>query len=96
MQQNSDLLFKIHSDLRLLTQQIESAFPRDDNDEVDYMGHRQYHKDKNAENKDYKASRATIITNLITWAVIGGLTLVATVLGEAYVIPVFKSLMSSH
>ena len=96
MPQDSDLLIQIHSDLKLLTQKIESAFPRDDNDEIDYAGHRQYHKERNTEAEDYKKSKNAIVRNVMTWALIGLLTIVASTIGEAYIVPAVKILFVHH
>ncbi len=94
MSQDSELLIQIHSDLKLLTQKIESAFPKDDNDEIDYLGHRQYHQKQINDTRQYSENKAAIFRNVITWAIIGVLTVVASSIGQSHITPFIKSLFA--
>lgn len=95
MAQDSELLIQIHSELKLLIQKVESAFPKDENDEVDYQGHRQFHKTQNDAAKQYKDSKAAIIRNIITWASIGLLTVITSSIAESHILPVLLSVLKA-
>lgn len=78
---NEQLLRDIHSELKTLTQKVESAFIKDETGEPDYFGHRLYHKRKQDSEVSTAASNVKVRSNIITWVAIG----LATILGNAVV-----------
>lgn len=82
--QHSELLHEIHRELKTLTQKVESAFVKDDDGEVDYSGHKQYHKKQNESEAEYSKHRARVLREVVTWIVIGILSVVGTSLVKQY------------
>jgi hypothetical protein len=78
---NEQLLRDIHSELKTLTQKVESAFIKDETGEPDYFGHRLYHKRKQDSEAHTAESNIKVRSNIITWIAIG----LATILGNAVV-----------
>lgn len=55
---------------------IRSAFLKNDDGDPDYAGHRHYHKVKVEEAKEVKTKKDKITSDLLTWAIIGLITLI--------------------
>lgn len=79
-----ELLRDIHRQLKDLTEKVESAFLKDEYGEVDYVGHRIQHRKQADSEKEYKASRNAIIKNIISWLIIGVLTIIGTSITQLY------------
>lgn len=73
-----------------LYKDIQSAFPRDDDNNVDYHGHRLYHKKaierEELDKKRYEKLRSSILA----WAAIGLASILTSALVSAYVVPVLQ------
>ena len=82
--QHSELLHEIHGELKTLTQKVESAFLKDEDGSVDYFGHKAYHKRQNEADAEYSKHRAKLISEVVTWVVIGVLSVVGTSLVKQY------------
>lgn len=93
MPQDTELLIQIHSDLKLLTQKVESAFPRDANDEVDYTGHKMYHQELITAEEDARLSKKHLTNHVASWVVVGLLTVLSTTIWEMWVGPFIKNLV---
>lgn len=96
MSQDPDLLIQIHGELKSLTQKIESAFPTDEYNNVDYLGHRLFHKKQNDNAKEYSKTKSAVIKGIIIWATIGLVTIVANTIGEVYITPLLLAIKAAH
>jgi hypothetical protein len=90
-QEIKDTLVEVRAELKQINQKLESAFPKDDNDEIDYQGHRQYHKTETDNAQRYKDSKAAIIRNVLTWASIGLVTILTSSLADGKLISLLLS-----
>lgn len=80
-------LVRLEDSVEELKKSLESAFPKDEDGNVDYSGHRAFHRrEKDAEKRSID-SLADFKKNIITWAVIGLITLVVSALGRNYLDP---------
>ena len=77
-----DLLHEIANDLRLLEAKVESAFPKNEDNEIDYQGHKAYHKTQNTKDEEYRTSRNLVIRSIVAWLAIGILTVIGSALGQ--------------
>ncbi len=84
---DNELLHTIHRELRTLTERIESAFTKDDDDNVDYVGHRMFHRKQQEQEAEYQKSKALVIRNVIAWLAIGAITIIGSALVQVYLIP---------
>ena len=82
--QHSELLHEIHRELKTLTQKVESAFVKDEDGEVDYVGHKVYHKKQLDSEAEYSKHRARVLREVVTWIVIGVLSVLGTSLVKQY------------
>lgn len=73
MEQRSDreLLEALERDVKA----IKAAFTRDDDGSPDYSEHRLFHKTQHDQVGAIKARNNKVFSNVITWAIIGALTL---------------------
>lgn len=78
--------------LEALVNDIMSAFPKDDTGSPDFSGHRTYHRDIMVKEEEYKKSRADIKKNVQTWAIIGLLTVLASSLAQAFLVPLLHAI----
>ena len=67
-----------------LTEKIESAFILNEVGEVDYDGHRIFHRKQFDNEKDFKRSRNKIIVDVITWVSIGLITIIGSAVLHTY------------
>ncbi len=86
-EEKENLIHEIHNELKQLNEKVESAFIKDDNDEPDFVGHRLYHKKQKDNEEEYLKSKALILRNIVTWLVIGLLTIVGSALMQVYILP---------
>lgn len=84
--QHGELLHEIHRELKTLTQKVESAFVKDDDGEPDYAGHKMYHKKQQDDDEEYAKHRARLLREVLTWIVIGVLSVVGTSLVKQYLL----------
>ena len=70
-----ELLEKIHSEIKA----INSAFAKNEDGEPDYQAHRLVHRKQVEQLELDKQKSREIYTNVITWAVIGLISLVLTI-----------------
>lgn len=96
MSQEPDLLIQIHGELKSLTEKIESAFPKDEYNNVDYIGHRLFHKQQNDSAKQYSSTKSALIKGVIIWATIGLVTIIANTIGEVYITPLLLAIKAAH
>lgn len=61
-------------------QEIVSAFPKDELGNPDFSGHRRFHKEQVHAQENFEASRRKIISNIMSWAAIGLLTVLGSAL----------------
>jgi len=84
-----------HSDRELIEQiqrevkDIKSAFVKDSSGETDYAEHRMFHKHVQDTAEGNKNKKDKIFSNVITWAVIGGLTIIVN-----HFVPILMQLMA--
>lgn len=71
-----------------LKRNLELAMPRDDENNIDYAGHRRFHKEQYDKEKEDQETKQAIRKNLLTWAIIGVLTIIGSGLVQAYIVPV--------
>lgn len=73
-QQPSDreLIEDIQRDIK----EIKTAFPRDEEGSPNYVEHRLFHRDELDVKESNKVKKDRVFSNVITWVVIGTLTLV--------------------
>ena len=62
--QHSELLHEIHRELKTLTQNVESAFVKDDDGRPDFAGHRSFHKRVSTKEQLYSQNRAKVLSYL--------------------------------
>lgn len=77
-EQSNQVLHEIHTELKLLTQKLESAFAKDESGEPDYSGHKQFHVNQVNHEKDNRDSKNHLFKEVLVWIVIGLLTFIAT------------------
>lgn len=77
-EQSNQVLHEIHTELKLLTQKLESAFAKDESGEPDYSGHKQFHVNQVNHEKDSRDSKNHLFKEVLAWIVIGLLTFIAT------------------
>ena len=77
-------LAELRRDLTDLRTRVESAFLRDEQGTPDYSGHKSTHKAVALKEEELKRTKATIIKNITTWAVIGVLTVIGSSLAQVY------------
>lgn len=77
-EQSNQVLHEIHTELKLLTQKLESAFVKDESGEPDYSGHKQFHVNMINEEKDSRDSKNHLFKEVLVYTVIGLLTFLAT------------------
>jgi hypothetical protein len=85
-QEIKDILVEVRAELKQINQKLESAFLKDDNDEIDYQGHRQYHKNETDNAKRFRDQKAAIVKNILTWASIGLVTILTSSLANGTLI----------
>lgn len=95
MSQESELLLKIHTELKLFKQQVESAFPRDENGEVDYQAHKQFHKEEIEAANSYKSSKNQVTAHIVGWAIVGLLSVSLSVLTDSHIISALVTMIKS-
>jgi len=71
---------------------IETAFPKDDESHPDYAGHRSYHRVQMKKDEQNDESIAALKRNILTWAAIGILTVVASTVVQVFVGPLLMNL----
>jgi hypothetical protein len=69
---------------------IKSAFVKDNSGETDYAEHRIFHKHIQDQAEGNKNKKDKIFSNVITWAVIGGLTILIN-----HFLPVLMQVMAA-
>jgi hypothetical protein len=65
-----DILERLH--------QLEASLPKDELGGPDYSGHRKFHRDQASAQANFEATRRKIVSNIISWAAIGVLTVVGS------------------
>ena len=70
-----------------LEEKIESAFTRDEYGKLDLTGHRHYHKKQTEVEAEFSKTKNKIIRDVITWAVLGMLSVIVGLLAKAYLLP---------
>jgi hypothetical protein len=68
--------------LELEVKAIVSAFPKESDGTTDYAAHKIFHKNQTEAEESNKKKRSAVITNLITWIVVGMITIGATSLAQ--------------
>lgn len=69
---------------------LESAFPKDEENNTDYIGHRQFHRKALRREKEEIETKAALKKNILTWASIGILSIIASSFAQAYITPVLN------
>lgn len=82
---NDELIREIHSELKTLTQKLESAFIKDDSGEPDFFGHRLYHKKRDEEEKSNIKVKNHVKGEISTWVIIGIITILGSSVIQALV-----------
>jgi hypothetical protein len=90
---DSQKLIALESTVGDLKKSLESAFPKDEDGNIDYTGHRTFHRKESDSEKRSLESLTEFKRNIITWAIIGLITLVASALARNYLDP-FLALIS--
>lgn len=67
-----DIIQELVQDVR----DIKSAFPKDEDGEPDYAGHKVFHKDQVSLEEEAKRRKKTLLSNIFTWLAIGICTLI--------------------
>ena len=91
-QGNDELLHEIHRELKNLTEKVESAFIRDEDGKPDYYGHRMFHKNEQEEKRKFEYSKTKVLRDIVTWISIGALTVVGSLLAQAFLLPQVPSI----
>lgn len=91
-QVDTDLLHKIQEDHKNLVHMFESAFTKDEHGDLELAEHRTYHKEESKKIVDKKEANAKLLSSVLSWAVIGLLTVIGNALVHAYVIPILTGL----
>ena len=89
-EQSNQVLHEIHTELKLLTQKLESAFAKDESGEPDYSGHKQFHINQVTVEKENRDSKNHLFKEVLTWIVIGLLSAIATILLHGTNVPLIK------
>lgn len=77
-QQSNQVLHEIHTELKLLTQKLESAFVKDESGEPDYSGHKQFHINQMNDEKDSRDSKNHLFKETLVYVTIAILTFIAS------------------
>ena len=67
-----------------LEDKLESAFPKDDEGEVDYAHHKHYHKQLIRSRKEFEQSRNSFIKTITAWATIGLVTIMGSSIVQGF------------
>lgn len=73
-----------------LKRNLESAMPRDEDNNIDYTGHRRYHREQEEKEKEDQETKLALKKNLLTWASIGILTILGSLIAQAYILPILS------
>ena len=87
---DKEKLAQLRRDLTEFIHKVESGFLRDETGQPDYTGHRSTHRAQEARAKDLSKAKASIVKNIVTWAIIGILTVVGSTLAQSYLVPVLS------
>lgn len=86
------LLQQVNVNLKEIIHKLESAFPKDEEGNTDYVGHRNFHKDQKDSAKQYKDSKAAIFRNILTWAAIGIATIILNSMIDGKSLPFLQAI----
>lgn len=87
-----ELYQELAREVRALSQKLESAFPKDDEGEPDYAAHRIFHKKQAIEEDEYRASKSKVVTQIISWLLIGIFTIIASSLFNTYIPTILRNI----
>lgn len=80
----------VRSEVANLNRKLESAFTKDEYDQPDYIGHRTYHRKKLNSENELAHSKVVLSRNIITWLIIGCITILGSTLVEVYIAPLLR------
>lgn len=69
-------------DLKRSIEDIRSAFTKDEDGNIDYSGHKQFHRTQIDSSKENKASTLAVKRQVLIWSVIGMATLLLKYFSE--------------
>lgn len=87
---DEDKLDDVLREIRSLRKDVDSAFLRDESGDVDYVGHRMFHKTEQVNEKNTRQSIADFKKNIYTWIAIGILTIISSTFVKVYIEPVLS------
>lgn len=73
--------------LKNRVQKLETAFIKDEDSELDYAGHKAFHRKQIADEAGYNASKSKILVDILSWVFIGILTIIGSALFHTYILP---------
>lgn len=71
-------------------EELEGAFPKDDENLPDFSGHRMFHKKETAKQKQNAEAANRVKSNLITWTIIGIISILGSIIVQVYIEPILK------
>jgi hypothetical protein len=84
------LVGNIQKSLEDLSKDIQSAFPRDEDNNIDYHGHRLYHRKANEREELDRKRYEKLRSSVLAWAAIGLASILTSALVSAYITPVLQ------
>lgn len=69
---------------------LQTAFNRDEDGSPDYSEHKLFHKTQHNKTADIRDRNNKVFSNIVTWVVIGGLTLIIN-----HLLPLFNQVLQS-